>query len=75
MWTNDLVLSWEIQYLAECFEKASGSGEMFSSRHWTKAGLAVGQENEMTDLNSSHTDIFDQQEEHHKCNPFKLNGT
>lgn len=35
MQTIDLVSSWEIQYLAERFEKASGSGELFSSLHWT----------------------------------------
>lgn len=79
MQTIDLVSSWEIQYLAECFEKASGSGELFSSLHWTKVEPAVAQENETTDLHSSHTvtQVFDQltgRASKHRRNPLELDG-
>lgn len=60
MHTADLVSSWEIQYLAECFEKATGSRELFSALNWTKVEPAVVQQNETADLHSSHTQDFDE---------------
>lgn len=60
MHTIDLVSSWEIQYLAERFEKATGSRGLFSALNWTKVEPAVVQENETADLHSSHTQDFDE---------------
>lgn len=78
MQTIDLVSSWEIQYLAERFEKASGSGEQFSL-HWTKVEPAVAQEYETTVLHSSHTvtQVFDQltgRASKRRRNPLELDG-
>lgn len=72
----DLVSSWEIQYLAERFEKATGSRELFSALNWTKVEPAVVQENGTADLRSSHTQDFDEpigRAFKPKCNPLQLN--